>query len=719
MEDMVPEDYLQHDFTDIKTPLPIDRREFLKRMGGGIIVILAISDFLDANAEVLQQRPMPEDPNVYLRVKEDGRVNCYTGKIEMGQGVITSLAQMLADELDVALESVDMILGDTDLCPWDMGTFGSMSTRFFGPPLRAAGAEARGILLQLASKTLELKVDQLAVDKGIVYSKNNRSVSVTYADLTKGKNIVRILKTKPPLKKPSEFKVMGKPVLKQDSDLKVTGKAVFAGDVRLEGMLYARIVRPPAHGAEKTSVDVSEAEEIPGIVIINDHDLLAALHAHPEMADKGAARIKVNYNIPESEVNDKTIFNYIVNHAPEGDIVDQGGDVAKADNSTIQTIEKEYLNSYVAHAPMEPHVAIADFKDGKIDIWASTQTPFRAKDQVAELLNISTNNVRVRQAFVGGGFGGKSTTQQILEAAWLTKLAGKPVQVAWTRREEFFYDTFRPAAVVRIKSSIDKSGKISLWEYGVYAAGERGARHFYDIPNHKTTVFGSGWRGSTIHPLNTGAWRAPANNTNTFARESQIDIMAAVAGADPVEFRLRNLKDKRMIRTLEAVADRVNWSPKVSPSGRGYGVSCGIDAGSYVAHIAEVVIDKKTGKVQVKKVTCAQDMGLTINPQGATIQVEGCITMGLGYALTEEIQFEGGKVMNRNFDSYALPRFSWTPEIDTVLLNLPEEPAQGGGEPAIICMGAVIANAIFDASGVRLYQLPMTPERVLNALSEI
>jgi isoquinoline 1-oxidoreductase len=334
-------------------------------------------------------------------------------------------------------------------------------------------------------------------------------------------------------------------------------------------------------------------------------------------------------------------------------------------------------------------------------------------------LDISGDQVRIRQAFVGGGFGGKSNTQQIIEAARLAKISNKPVQIEWTRREEFFYDSFRPAAVVKISSGLDDEGKIIQWDYGVYSAGERGARHFYNIPNHKTTVFGSGWMGSSVHPLSTGAWRAPANNTNTFARECQIDIMAAEAGIDPVEFRLKNLKDKRMIRVLEAVADKAGWTPATSPSGRGFGVACGIDAGAYVAHIAEVEVDKKTGAVRVKKVTCAQDMGLIINPQGATIQVEGCITMGLGYALTEEIQFDGGKVNNRNFDSYILPKFSWTPEIETVLLDLPDEPAQGGGEPAIICVGALVANAIFDATGARLYQLPMTPERVLKALSEI
>ena len=716
---MAPNDYLQYDFTDIKTPLPIDRREFLKRLGGGIIVILSIGDFIEANAEVLQGRPMPEDLNVYLRVKEDGRVDLYTGKIEMGQGVITSLAQMLADELDVPLESVDMIMGDTDLCPWDMGTFGSMSTRFFGPPLRAAGAEARAILLQLATEQLKITVDQLAVSEGIVFDKNNTTTSISYAELTKGKKIVRDIKEKPPLKKPSEFKVIGKPVFRQDSDLKVSGKAIFAGDIRLKDMLYASIVRPPSHEAKVISLDISEAEKTDGIVIVNEKDLVATLHVDKDIAQKAAEKIKISYDVPEAEVNDKNIFEHIIKNAPQGEVVEEGGDIDTGKNSSKQYFEKEYLNSYVAHATIEPHTATAHMIGDKIEIWASSQTPFRAKEAVAELLGLPEENVRIRQNFVGAGFGGKSNTQQVTEAAQLTKITGKPVQVAWTRREEFFYDTFRPAAVVKISSGTDENGKIILWDYGVYSAGERGSRHFYDIPHHKTTVYGAGWMGSSVHPLRTGAWRAPANNTNTFARECQIDIMAAELGQDPVEFRLKNLKDKRMIRVLEAVADKVGWTPGKSPSGRGYGVSCGIDAGAYVAHVAEVDVDKKTGTVKVKKVTCAQDMGLVINPQGATIQIEGCITMGLGYALTEEIQFEGGSVLNRNFDSYELPRFSWTPEIVPVILDLPEEPAQGGGEPAIICMGAVVANAIFDATGARLYQLPMTPERVLKALSEI
>jgi CO/xanthine dehydrogenase Mo-binding subunit len=327
--------------------------------------------------------------------------------------------------------------------------------------------------------------------------------------------------------------------------------------------------------------------------------------------------------------------------------------------------------------------------------------------------------VRVITPFVGGGFGGKNPGGQAIEAARLAKLSGKPVQAMWTRQEEFFYDTFRPAAVVKIKSAITKAGKIVLWDYAVYCAGDRGAKHFYDIPNHRTESFGgSGFGGApNLHPFATGAWRAPGNNTNTFARECQIDIMASKAGMDPVEFRLANLKDGKMIRVLKTAAENFGWKAAKSPSGHGLGVACGTDSGTYVAIIAELEADKNKGTVRVKRVVCAQDMGLAINPEGAKIQMEGCITMGLGYALSEGMRFKGGKILDLTFETYELPRFSWVPKIETVIIKDDDSPAQGGGEPAIICMGAVIANAVYDAIGARVLRLPLRPERIRKAVA--
>jgi CO/xanthine dehydrogenase Mo-binding subunit len=291
------------------------------------------------------------------------------------------------------------------------------------------------------------------------------------------------------------------------------------------------------------------------------------------------------------------------------------------------------------------------------------------------------------------------------------------VQVAWSRNEEFFYDSFRPAAVVKVRSGADGSGRIRFWDYHVYFAGDRGASQFYNIPNHRTASYGGGWGGTPgSHPFATGAWRAPANNTNTFARESQIDIMAAQAGVDPLAFRLQNLTDEKMKRVLKAAAEKFGWAPSPAPSGKGRGIACGTDAGTYVATIAEVDVDKGSGAISVKRVVCAQDMGLSINPEGATIQMEGCITMGMGYALTEEIHFQGGNILDLNFDTYEIPRFSWLPKIETFILENPDAPPQGGGEPAIITMGAVLANAVFDACGARVFQLPMIPERVKKAI---
>jgi CO/xanthine dehydrogenase Mo-binding subunit len=372
----------------------------------------------------------------------------------------------------------------------------------------------------------------------------------------------------------------------------------------------------------------------------------------------------------------------------------------------------------VAHATIETHTALAKIEGDKATIWASTQTPFRLQEEAASALGFPVEHVRVITPFVGGAFGGKTRNQQAVEAAKLAKLSGKPVHLAWTRAEEFFYDTFRPAAVVKIKAGVNGSGRMTLWDYGVYYAGERGSSHFYDIPHHRTVAYGGGWRGTPgTHPFGTGAWRAPANNTNTFARESHIDILAAEAGIDPLEFRLRNLRDKRMIRVLQSVANKFGWKPAKVPSGRGYGIATGIDSGTYVAHMAELEVNKKTGHVQVRRVVCAQDMGLCINPEGAKMQMEGCITMGLGYALKEDIHFKGGEIFDLNFDTYEIPRFSWLPRIETVLIDNREAAPQGGGEPAIICMGGVIANAIYDAIGVRLFQMPMNPERIKQASS--
>ena len=712
------ENYRIEDLEADATNLNLDRRQFLKITGGGIFVLFAFGD-LSLLAQERLRRNLPADFNAFLKIGEDGRVACYTGKIEMGQGVITSLAQMLADELDVAMDKVDMVMGDTDLCPWDMGTFGSMSTRFFGPALRSAAAEARSILVELASEQLKISGDKLATGDGIVFDRNDRQHQVTYAALAKGKKIVRHLKDKPQLKQLSDFMLMSKPVLRIDAKAKVTGQAKFAGDVQLPGMLYAKILRPPAHGAKFVDVDLSAVNQMKDVRVIRDGDFIAVLHKYPDVAETALSKIKARFDPSPSILNDRTIFDHLLKVAPEGRVAVSHGDLKSGKDQSSFVFEETYRNDYVAHSPMEPHTAVVHVEGKKATVWASTQTPFSARDEVAKELGLQSEDVRVMPSFVGGGFGGKSRNQQIVEAARLSKLSGAPVQVAWTREEEFFYDSFRPAAVVKINSGITDQGQICFWDYNVYFAGERGAAHFYDIPNHTTTIYNSSWTGEEgSHPFATGPWRAPGNNTNTFARESQIDIMAAKAGIDPLEFRLRHLSDKKLRAVLKAAGEKFGWTPVKSPSGRGYGIALGIDAGTFVATIAEVEVIKQTGEIRVRRVVCAQDMGLAVNPEGAALQMEGCIMMGLGYALTEGVHFDAGKISDVNYDTYELPKFSWLPKIETIIIDNKSSDPQGGGEPAIVTMGAVIANAVYDAAGIRMLDLPMNPDRVKNALGK-
>lgn len=711
------------EYLGIEPPSEVSRRKFLEILGGGIVITVSANDLLalqEAPARRSFGRALPDDFNAFLRIGENGRVSCFTGKIEMGQGVVTSLAQMLADELEVPLESVDMVMGDTDLCPWDMGTFGSMTTRFFGPPLRAAAAEAREVLLELAAEKLDIARDQLAVADGVVTNAADPEQKITYAELANGKAIARRLDREAVLESVENFTIVGRPVTRMDAVAKVTGEAKFAGDIRREGMLYARILRPPAHGSTLGDVDASGIEGVDGATMVVDGDLVAVLHPTPDGADRAIAEVEASWEIPDLALDEDSIFEHLLSVAPPAETLDRGGDLDIGMSESTAEARHTYLDGYVAHAPIETHTAVAEFADGRCTIWASTQTPFRLHTEAAESLGLSEDKVRVIPPFVGGGFGGKTANGQAIEAARLAKRTGRPVQVAWSRAEEFFFDTFRPAAVVKIAAGIGEDGRIRYWDYTTYFAGARGAEQFYDIPHHRTAAAPEGWRGGPgTHPFATGAWRAPGNNTNTFARESHIDILAVQAGIDPVEFRLRNLADLKMRRVLETTANRFGWLEAGAPSGRGQGIALGIDAGTYVGLAAEVDVKRATGKVTVKRLVCAQDMGLAINPEGATIQMEGCLTMGLGYALAEELRFSGGQVLDTNFDTYEIPRFSWLPKIETVIIDSRNAAPQGGGEPAIIVVGAAIANAIYDAVGARVYRMPMTADRIRGTLKRL
>lgn len=701
----------------------IDRRDFLRLTSTGLLVVFAVKPPEGALRPVwnfAEQQRTPPDFNAFLHIGANDRVTLLVGKIEMGQGIITGLPQIVAEQLNVPLDRVDCVLGDTDLCPFDNGTFGSLSVWRLGPVLHAAAAEARAVLVQLASEKLGVPVADLEVKDGVVLAKSNAAKKATYGELTGGKKLERRFEGQAALDKVSEYTIIGKSYPRRDAVEKVTGKAKYAGDIIPKDALHARVVRAPAHGATIVSVDTSAAERVPGVRIVKDGELVAVLHAHRDEVDRALKLVKATFTPSPSTLDHENIFAHLEGFAAEARPAGAAGDIAVGEKAAAEIVGAKYKKGYVAHAPMETHSAVAAVAaDGKVTVWASTQTPFPLQTQIARALKLAPEKVRVITPFVGGGFGGKSANQQSVEAARLAVAAGVPVRVVWSREEEFFFDTFDPAAVFNIRAGLDANKRIVFWSNEIIGAGGRGAGMFYDIPNYRTLTKG-GWSGNPagMHPFAVGPWRAPGANANVWARESHLDMLAAKAGMDPVEFRLRHLQNPRMRRVLEACAKKFGWTAKATPSRRGFGVALGEDAGTYVAHMAEVKVDAATGAIKVVRVVCAQDMGVVVNPEGATQQMEGCIMMGLGYTLAEEVRFRNGEVLDKNFGSYTLPKFSWMPKIETLILDSPDLPSQGGGEPAIVSMGAVIANAVFDATGVRIPQLPLTPARMKAALAK-
>ena len=565
---MNDEQYLKDGENIEKAGLPFSRRDFLKISGNGVFIFLAPGS-LGAIALPQEGSGYPTDFNAYLKIGEDGRVSLFCSKIEMGQGIITSMAQMLAEELDVSLDSINMVMGDTMLCPWDSGTTGSRSTKYYGPPLRLAGAEARAILLQMASEHLNIPSERLLVKKGVVCDRRNEANKVTYAELVKGKRIDRHL-SGVPIKPVSEHSVSGTPTLRTDARLKVTGEAKFTGDVILPGMLYAKVLRPPSHGATLAAVDVSEARSIAGAVVIQEEDLIAVLHERRELAENALSLISAKFDVPESKVDHGSIFEYLLNASPGGSIYVENGSIADGQAAAKTRVKSEFYNHYVAHAPMEPYAVLAHAEDEQVRVWASTQAPFRVRQTAAEALKIPEEKVHVITPFVGGGFGGKKSGRQISEAVKLSKITGRPVQLAWTRREEFFYDAFRPAAIVQLESGLNAEGQITFWECDILFAGSRSSEPIYNIEHFRVKTRNSG----SVHPFSTGAWRGPGSNTNVFAMESHTDMLAQAAGMDSLSFRFKNSTDQRMIRVLRAAADKFGHSFIKSPSGMGYGISC-------------------------------------------------------------------------------------------------------------------------------------------------
>lgn len=693
------------------------RRSFLQGMTTGALTLFFALPGRTAPVEPTRPGAYPEDFNAFLRISADGRVGCMVGKTELGQGAMTVLAMLVAEELELDPAQVDVLLGDTDLCPWDLPTGGSLTLWQTAPVLRGAAAEARAVLLGMAAKALKVPASDLAMKEGVLWVKADPQRRVTFGDLVKGQRMERHLgKVKP--KPLTECTLIGRSVPRKDALAKVTGAAQYAGDLRLPGTLHACILRPPAHGLALATADTSKAERVSGVRIVRDGPFLAVLHPQPDGARRALALVKATFEGTEPDVDDVRIYQHLVDKAAPGQrVVISRGDLAAGEKRAATVVEGEYRNAYESHATLEPHTCVARWEGGRMTLWASTQAPFVLREEAAKALGLGQDKVRVITPFVGGGFGGKLVGPCAVEAARIARqVPGVPIQVAWNREEDLFLDGYRPAAVVRLRAGLDASrGVLTFWDSTVAGVSQGEAEFLYEVQTNRyqaPAVTG-------LHPLKTGAWRAPNAHTNAFARESHLDALAAKAGVDPVTLRRRLATDPRLLHLLDLAVEHFGWEPRPGPTGRGIGLACGAWRQGLVVAVAQVAVDKATGKVKVARVLEAVDAGLVVNPDGARQQVEGAITMCIGQALSEEIRFKGGRILDRNFDTYLLPRFPAIPALQVVFAQGGTAITQGLGEPPVVPVAAALANAVFDATGARVTHVPFTPERVLEALKRV
>jgi nicotinate dehydrogenase subunit B len=681
----------------------LPRRSFVGVLGAGLFVL-----WLPRRAPAQEgeggESPPPADIAAWLHVGADNTVTVFTGKVEFGQDIRTSLAQVVAEELRAEVASIRLVMGDTDLVPFDMGTFGSRTTPAMAPQLRKVAAAARETLLDLAAVQWSLDRAELAAQDGrVVHAPSKRSAE--FGALTKGQKLVKAV-SDAPTTPAARWTVTGQSIPKVNGRDLVTGRHEFTSDVKRPGMLHGKVLRPPALGAALAAVDLGPAKG-EGVVVVKDGEFVGVVAASARRAAKARDAIKAEWK-PTQQPKAATLFADLKAkaQAAEGRRSHSAGQAGVAFAAAPRTLESRYTVAYIAHAPLEPRAAVAEWQDGKLTVWTGTQRPFGVREQLAEAFRLSPEKVRVIVPDTGAGYGGKHTGEAAIEAARLAKAAGKPVKLVWTREEEFAWAYFRPAGVIEVKSAAGADGRITAWEFHNYNSGGAAIRTPYDIPNQTIQFHASD------SPWRQGSYRGLAATANHFARETHMDELAADLKKDPLELRRANLKDERLRAVLDAAAERFGWRGRKPAKNRGHGLAGGHEKGSYVATCAEVEVEPEGGRVRVRRLVAAFECGAILNPGHLESQVQGCLVQGLGGALFEAIDYEGGRVLNGRFSAYRLPRFSDTPEIEVVLLDRKDLPSVGAGETPIVAVAPAVGNAIFDATGVRLRALPLAPEGV-------
>lgn len=692
-----PEQYELHQQDIIRGP--ITRRKFFKRMGLGIASFIVVSDVVSAEIMDHLDPSLAEDTIAsWIHIDESGKITVFTGKVEVGQNIRTSLAQVVAEELFVEVGDIHLIMGDTDLTPYDRGTYGSLTTPQMAPILRQAAASVRELLKETAAKEWSVDTGGLQMEKGIVFHPSNGK-RLSYAQLSQGKKLFQQVNTQVAVVPVSSWKIAGTSVPKVNGRSFVTGNHKYVSDMVLSGMLYGKILRAPANGAKLKTLDASRAEAMEGVTVVRDGDFVGVTAPDSPTANMAMAMIEATWDrTPQPSRNE--LFDYLrktARNQPE-----PKPEVTNALNQASFKLDQTFTIDYIAHVPLEPRAGVAEWKGEKLTVWTGTQRPFGVREELQKEFGIPKENIRVIMPDTGSGYGGKHTGEAGIEAAKLAKAVGRPVKVSWTREEEFKWAYVRPAGVIDVRSGMDSSGKVTAWELHNYNSGNAAIQAPYTIAAKHDQFLPSDT------PLKQGSYRALASTANIFAIESQFNDLASENGADPLAFRLKHLQDERLSNALKACAEKFGWD-KPREKGHGFGIACGAAKGGNVATCAEVSVHPETGAVKVLRLVTSFECGAIINPRHLEGQVIGCVLQGLGGALFEAVDFKDGEVLNASISGYRVPRFADIPVIEVVLLDRKDLPPAGAGEAPIVAVAPAIRNAIFEVTGKKINRLPMLP----------
>ncbi len=678
----------------------LDRRGWMSAVGAGLLITAAGKITPSPGAEAAT---IPRSTRLHLG--EDGSIVVLTGKVEVGQGSRTEILQAAAEELRVVPSRVRVMLADTAVTPDDGSTAGSRTTPSTVPVVRRACAAARELLVREAAAAWDLASSELRVEDGGAVRGRQR---FTYADLARSTALNLADGDSAPrraaLTDSARWTVLGTSAVKAEARQIVTGAHRYPSDIARPGMLYGAVLRPPSYGARLEEADLAPAKTL-GAVAVRDGEFVgcAAKTSHEARAAVAAVSEAARWRTaphPSSEGLGALLKRRARTSGGgrRGPRLRESGDVDAA-LADAKTLEASYEIPYVQHAPLEPRAAVAEWEGRRLTVWTGTQRPFGVAEQLQEAFGLGAAETRVIVPDTGGGFGGKHTGEVAIEAARLAKAARKPVSLRWTREEEFAWAYFRPAAVFDVRAGL-KGSRIVAWDFTAYNPGTAGIETPYDVENVRTRYL------PCDSPLREGSYRGIGATGNNFARESFLDELAGVAGLDPLAFRLANQDDDRLAAVLQAAAKSFGWPDGTSRGeGRGAGIAAGFEKGSYIAICAQVRV--ANGTVEVERLVSAFECGAILNPRNLQAQVEGCVIQGLGAALSEEIRFAGGRLLNGSFSRYRVPRFRDVPPMETVLLDRPDLPSAGAGETPIIAVAPALANAVFAATGGRMRSLPL------------